>query len=120
MDRDPFIGAWRLDDFRLTDADGNTTRPLEGRLKGFILYTADGHMANANLQADGTYFSYFGSYDVLENQLVHHVEMCSDPKLIGTDQRRGVSFEDDRLVLTASPSISGGPGTTAQLVWKRA
>ncbi len=51
--------------------------------------------------------------------MLHHVEFAADTRLDGTTTRREVSFEGDRLVLTAAPPVMGGPGSRASLVWER-
>jgi hypothetical protein len=119
MDREQLIGTWRLVDFLYTDAAGKTSQPENGMTGGLIIYTADGYVAMATQREDGGFLSYFGRYEVGENHLVHHVEMSPDAALVGTRQQRAARLEDGRLVLTASPTIIGGPGTSADLVWQR-
>ncbi|MBT3535724.1 MAG: hypothetical protein HN478_17725 [Rhodospirillaceae bacterium] len=74
-------------------------------------------MATATRQSDGTYFSYFGEFELDGDVVQHHIEIAADPKLDGTTTRRDVSFEGDKLVLTANPPVLGGPGSKASLVW---
>lgn len=119
MTEDAFIGSWRLVDFRLTAADGNVTRPF-GDSRGLLIYSADGFMSAAMTDGGMRPLFYSGPYEALVDRNVHHIEQSNDPDLVGTDQQRLVSFEGERLVLTASPSIAGGPGTTADIVWERA
>lgn len=119
MSKDAFTGAWKLADYRLTDADGAVTRPFADT-QGLLIYTADGFMS-ASMSGGGMRpLFYSGPYETLVDKNIHHIEISNDPKLVGTDQQRLVSFEGDRLVLTASPSIAGGPGTKADIVWERA
>lgn len=119
MPRDRMIGTWRLCEFRFNDGDGNPGRPEDGPKQGRMEYTADGHMATATRQSDGAYFSYFGEFDLDGDVVQHHIEIAADPKLDGTTTRRDVSFEGDKLVLTANPPVLGGPGSKAALVWER-
>ena len=60
-----------------------------------------------------------GSSSSHEDVVLHHVEFASDPRLDGTTTRRAVSFEGERLVLTAAPPVLGGPGSRASLIWER-
>jgi len=117
--RDRMIGTWRLREFRFTDADGNTGSSEDAPVVGRMEYTADGHMATATRRPDGTYFSYFGEYELQGDVVLHHIEFAHDPRLDGTTTHREVSFEGDRLVLTAAPPVMGGPGSRASLIWER-
>ncbi len=119
MDRDRMIGTWRLRDFRFTDADGNPGLRQDGPAVGRMEYTADGHMATATRRPDGSYFSYFGEFELHGDVVLHHIEFASDPRLDRTTTRRAVSFEGERLVLTAAPPVLGGPGSRASLIWER-
>lgn len=122
MSDDRLIGTWKLADFRLTDADGNETHPWVDGADGCLIYSADGYMSAAIDFPDGSRsrsMFYCGPYEALGDKNIHHIELSNDPKLVGTDQHRLVRFEDDALVLTASPSIAGGPGSTADIFWKR-
>ncbi len=117
--RDRMIGTWRLHEFRFTDADGNTGSGEDAPVVGRMEYTADGHMATATRRPDGIYFSYFGEFELQDDVVLHHIEFAHDPRLDGTTTRREVSFEGDRLVLTAAPPVMGGPGSRASLIWER-
>jgi hypothetical protein len=119
MDKKRMIGTWQLVEFRFTDADGNLGRPEDGPKLGRMEYTADGHMATATRQADGAYFSYFGEFELEGDVVLHHIAMGANPKLDGTTTRRDVSFDGERLVLTANPPVLGGPGSKASLIWER-
>ncbi len=119
MDRNRMIGTWRLREFRFTDAGGNSGSGQDAPTVGRIEYTAEGHMATATRRPDGSFFSYFGEFELHEDMVLHHVEFASDPRLDGTTTRRAVSFEGDRMVLTAAPPVLGGPGSRASLIWER-
>lgn len=119
-----FVGTWRLADFRLTDGGGKVTRPWSAGAAGYLIYTADGYMSASvrSPDRDGVIqtLTYCGPYETLEDRNIHHIELSSDPALVGTVQHRLVRFEGEKLVLTASPSLAGGPGTTAEIVWDKA
>ena len=120
MERKQLIGTWRLVEFSYTDAAGNTSRTAAEAKGGLIIYAADGHVAMATHREDGGFLSYFGRYEVGPDHLVHHVDMSSDGDLVGTAQHRDARMEEGRLVLRSSPTIIGGPGTSAELAWQRA
>ena len=113
------IGTWRLHAFRFTDENGKPGRKEDAPKTGRIEYTTDGHMATATEQSDGSYFSYFGDFEIKENEVFHHIELASNPALVGTTTVRSVSFEEELLVLTATPPVFGKPGSKASLVWKK-
>ena len=119
MHKDRMIGTWRLSEFRFTDADGNPGSSEDAPTVGRMEYTADGHMATATRRPDGHYFSYFGEFELQGDVVLHHIEFAAAPRLDGTTTRREVSFEGERLVLTAAPPVLGGPGSRASLIWER-
>jgi hypothetical protein len=120
MTKDDFVGTWRFVEFRLIrDADGQVTRPWGNDHSGQIVYAPDGFMSVVIRREDGT-LAYCGPYTIDGDAVVHHIQIATDPKLIGTVQRRHVRFEGKRLTLTSEVSLFGGAGTRANLVWERA
>ena len=63
---------------------------------------------------------YAGSYKAENRKTTHCITLSSDPELIVTNQVRLVQFEGDRLPLTVPESMIGGPGTRAEIIWRRA
>ncbi len=125
IDREDLIGAWRLHDFILIDGDGNRSRPWHPDSDGLLMYTANGFMsaAVASIMAeDGerSFVSYHGPFDVYDDRVVHHIEMSSNAALVGQDNVRTPDYDGETLTLTASPSMFGGEGTSANIVWRRA
>jgi len=117
-------------------------RDLWGREpKGFLTYAPGGRMsavitaASRTLPGTGstpgssdeqailfrTSIAYAGRYSITDTGVVHHVEVASDPALVGKDQVRSVRFEGNRITVTGPPLRTvGGPGEKAlQLVWER-
>ena len=119
MDKDQIIGTWRLMEFRMTDSEGNVRNTGTGTPNGRIIYAADGNMGLATLRGDGACLSYFGRYEFHDDHVIHHIELSSDPRLMGTEQRRDITFDDGRLVLKGSPGAAGDPTATVHLVWER-
>ena len=66
------------------------------------------------------HLTYCGRLECLEGENLHRIELSSDPALRGTAQRRAVRLDGDRMTLTAAPSIAYGPGTRAEILWRRA
>ncbi len=125
MKKEDFIGAWRLYGFRLIDADGNETSPWLDGSDGQLTYTADGYMSASVATVDvagepAKQMSYAGPYDVHDDRVVHHCDFASQPGLIGKQQVRQTDFDGETLTLSSSPSMYGGEGTVAKLIWRRA
>jgi hypothetical protein len=122
MRREDIFGAWRLEEFRLIDGDGRVTRPWDKGSQGLILYTPDGYMSAAVKTEDrnGTSFlNYCGRFELGADRIVHYIELSSDPNLVGTEQVRRPRADGRTLILSSAPSLYGGPGTRAEIVWRR-
>jgi hypothetical protein len=132
------VGVWRLISFEVRVPEGGTRYPFGPDARGLLIYTASGHMAgqvmrlgrppfagttitggsDAELAEAATgYIAYTGTYSVsdAEGVVIHHVTMSLFPNLIGTDQRRSVTFEGQQLALSTPPE--DGPVMT--LRWDR-
>ena len=125
IDRSDLIGAWRLHDFILVDADGHRRRPFREDSTGLLFYTANGYMSVATMQindetGEASFLSYHGPFDLYDDRVVHHIEMSSDAGLVGRDNVRYPALDGETLTLTARPSLFGGEGTEADIVWRRA
>ena len=125
IDRSDLIGAWRLHDYILVDADGHQRRPFREGSTGLLFYTANGYMSVATMQiedetGEATFLSYHGPFDLYDDRVVHHIEMSNDAGLVGRDNVRYPALDGETLTLTARPSLFGGEGTEADIVWRRA
>ena len=117
VERAQILGGWELIGLRIVDDSGKVLSQPQAR-KGQLLYTNDGCVA-AFMSGDDGNVAYSGRFEVSGPRIVHRIQMSLDPKLIGTSQIRIARMEGDRLVLSSSPSILGGPGTSAELIWRR-
>jgi len=70
-------------------------------------------------EAFATLFAYAGSYDVVGDKFVHHVEIASVENWVNTDLIRLVRFDGDRITLTTPPLSVGGKIQTTELEWER-
>jgi len=70
-------------------------------------------------EAFATLFAYAGSYNVVDDKVVHHVEIASVENWVNTDLTRLVRFDGDRLTLMTPPTSVGGKILTTELVWER-
>jgi len=140
MDKNAFIGTWKLVSFILQNPDGTVSNPFGLEPGGYIFYMADGYMAVAfmaagrpqyhnqdpmagNMQekaaAVDTFISYCGTYEVQGNEVVHHIEVSLFPNWTGKDQRRFYQFKGRQLILSTTPQVFQGSERSAILVWER-
>lgn len=118
----PLVGTWKLRGWDVLMQDDPTTSPPEwNRVKGQIMYGAEGTMSmlmsNADREpfADPAYYegtteeklqafedfrSYAGTYRWEGDRVIHFVEQSNYPNIIGVDQVRLVTLEGDTLILT--------------------
>ncbi len=125
IDRDQLIGAWRLHDNVIVGADGSESQRYGEGSDGLLLYTENGFMSVVTVRIDDrtgatNYLSYCGPFDLHDGRVVHHIEMSNDAGLVGRDNVRYPVLDGDTLTLTARPSMFGGEGTEARIVWRRA
>ena len=132
------IGVWRLVSFEVHAQDQPVRHPFGPNAVGVLIYSANGVMAgqlmrpgrpsfssqtitrgsDAELVEAATgYVAYGGTYSVEEARgiVTHHVTMSLLPNLVGTDQHRHLSIEDDRLELRTPPE----GGRVMILRWRR-
>jgi hypothetical protein len=134
------IGTWRLISWILTDGDGTIHHPLGQDAVGRLIYTADGFMsamlatasrpraagddplgcsAEDSRAAMATFHTYSGRYRFEGASVVHAVDFCLFPNMVGSEQRRFWRLDGDRLHLTTPPLTRKGASGTAELVWER-
>jgi len=67
------------------------------------------------------FISYAGRYeiDASEGVVTHHIEMCSFPNWIGSQQKRFFRFKDGLLELSTPPQLLRGEPTVSILLWER-
>ncbi len=137
--RDRFIGVWKLISCERKWADGRIDYPYGKSPIGRITYDKQGRMAaqlmtpgrkstvapgmnmllgKANeeeiREAVGGFASYFGTFDIVGNEVVHHVQAALVPSWVGTDLRRTYRFiGEKRLSLTAALA-----GAKTELIWE--
>jgi Lipocalin-like domain len=135
------VGHWSLVSIESITGD-QTEYPFGRDAIGQLTYDAAGHMAvqimNPNRvafasgdQGDGTaeevstafhgYAAYYGTYTVNEQSRVvtHRLVGSLFPNWVGTEQRREIVLEGDRLTLSTPPGIFGGKQRVFRAIWKR-
>jgi len=141
MSTNPFVGTWRLVSGETKTASGEVSHPFGKHATGYLIYSQDGYMAVAIMQANransasadiragspeeklaafDTYLSYCGTYEVKGDKVLHHIECSLFPNWSGADQVRFFEFSGDQLTLRTPPMALGGMERTVQLIWQRA
>ena len=137
-----FVGRWNLGSWVRKSRDGDTSYPFGVHGLGHIGYTTDGFMSATMMAANrsfigvsldklalkprymmaiirylkaATYVNYSGSYNIVGDTVIHHVEASLYPDWVGTDLVRTYVFAGDQLTLRAEDS----PGVIHELVWEK-
>lgn len=135
-DEPGLVGAWRLVDWYLTDADGQKTYPFGPSPTGQLLYSADGQMSAQLMRPDiqppetlaevidKQYFAYYGGYTLEPDTatVIHHVEGSLVAPVIGTDLVRQYRFVNtDTVEIFAVMEAEQEAGFVGEnvLVWER-
>jgi hypothetical protein len=138
----PVVGTWTLVSYAREDtATRAATHPWGEKPSGTFVFTADGHVAvvitaqgrqPAVRGEDGfvekrarlfeTTTAYAGTYVVRGETMTVHVEVSSDPDLVGKDLGREFRIEGDMLTIRTQPmkSMADGKMYVYALAWKRA
>lgn len=142
--QDQFIGAWNLVHWDVQTADGkHYNYPYGEGAKGTIIYTQAGKMSAQLMQLNrpkfevshswkGTekelrtafqgYTAYSGRFKIVDNTVVHQVEMSLFPNWIGTDLIRVFEFREagNQLLLSTIPfATRKGILVKQVLLWER-
>ena len=134
-------GTWKLIAWRRIATDGTVSYPLGADARGLLIYTPNGGMAvqitGANRRALATddplggdaearagayssYLSYFGTYELQGETVVHRIDGSLYPNWCGEKQVRPFTAGHGELVLR-TPPMQIGDGTTVvnELAWAR-
>jgi hypothetical protein len=121
-------GSYRLVKAVARDAAGKLLpAPYGGNPLGRVVLGADGRMiavtcdASPDLPAGAKreFSSYTGMYTFDGITLVTRVDGASDPSRIGSDQVRGVRFEDGLMVLQPPLRPYGAVPEQRELYWEK-
>ena len=138
--KDRLIGTWTLVSAEREEIPaGVKTAFLGENPSGFLHYAPDGRMlalitragrkAPAGKVATPTeaqalirsMIAYGGTYTCVGDEVTHHCDISWNQSFTGTTQKRAVTFEGDRLILSPPPSPDPTDGTMSvrRLTWKR-
>ncbi len=138
------IGTWRLVEWTVTLRNGRVTHPFNRKSEGLITYTDEGRMVASLMKSDreliGTssfneatalerasaaagYLSYAGTYEIVGDQVHHHVELSLFPDWVGGTQIRHIEWitnEDGTQDLELSDlGIGSDRSAVIRLRWHR-
>ncbi len=140
--KEDIIGTWKLGTYETQFSDGHIgTHPVGENTVGYILYNPDGYvslelMAQKRLnftqqdpfaasdegyaEAMRSHLSYVGTYEVIDDRVIHHIELSSYPDFIGHKIARTVRLEDDVLYQTTDEFFMHGESQIIHFVLHRA
>ncbi len=121
----PLVGTWKLTSFVRQDIATGERRPALGEHpKGYLGYAPDGRMYV--LLADGdrvvpaggeptdaervqlhkSMLAYAGTYTILGDKVIHHIDIAWNNARLGSDQVRFFKLDGDRLTITTERNKS--------------
>ena len=134
------VGTYRLLSFENYADDGEVQQPFGPDPKGFILYTAEGYMSAILMRADRPNFAagdilggadeekleafasssaYAGRWEIVGDQIIHHLEVTTYPNWTGTDQLRHFELTDTHFTLFPPKMIMNGKIRHGRVHWER-
>jgi len=139
--RAQIIGTWELvsAEEHMTDGSKRPYQDIGASAKGYLMYTADGHMCATGMNPDRPawkdkdkpteaerlraidgFFAYCGRYeiDVANHAIYHYPEVAWMPNFVGTKQERPYKFAGE--LLTFSGKATDRPGVESwAITWRK-
>jgi len=134
------VGTWKLVLTESTLKDGSKRHDYGPNGKGFLIYSADGHMCFVGMDPDrpkwknpekptqaekasafDASYGYCGPYeiDTEHNQLIHLPEVSTGSGYVGSRQIRPYRFEGNRLILSGG-TVEDEPDVASwKLIWEK-
>jgi alpha-galactosidase len=114
--RAKLVGRWTLVSLEIV-GDQDVEYPMGRDVSGD---PSTATLSELSVAVNG-YVAYFGTYSVDEDARVvtHHVTASVFPNWVGTDQRREIVLDGDRLTLDSPPLLFNGRMRVFRAVWKR-
>ncbi|WP_067701529.1 lipocalin-like domain-containing protein [Nocardia jejuensis] len=134
------VGRWQLTAWTATDDTGAVAMPFGEHPRGSVVYTPGGWMSgqlalpdrramstsaalggteSERAEAYSSYVAYCGDYRLEGDTVVHVLRMSLFPNWVGTEQRRVVELQGDRMVLRTPPTPVSGRILVNSLHWVR-
>jgi hypothetical protein len=138
--RDRLLGSWRLVSAMREEMPSGEKTPFLGKKPtGFLHYMPDGRMLAmitragrkppagevvTPAEAEGlvrSMIAYGSRFECVGDEVLHHCDLSWNEKFTGTVQRRKVTFDGDRLILSPPPSADplDGKMSVRRLTWER-
>jgi hypothetical protein len=138
--RDTLLGSWRLVAAEREEVPSGAKNAYLGENPaGFLHYLPDGRMlalitrtgrkAPAGKVANPSeaealirsMIAYGGTYECRDGHVIHHCDISWNQSFTGTAQKRSVTFEGERLILSPppSPDPTDGVMSVRRLTWER-
>ena len=114
------VGTYRLLSFENFADDGEVQTPFGPNPRGFAMYTAEGYMSAILMVRDRPNFpegdilaatdadrvaafatssAYAGRWEIVGDQIIHHLEATTYPNWTDTDQHRNFDLTDTHFTL---------------------
>ena len=139
IEKAKLLGRWRIVEWVQRYDDGRRIYPLGRDPHGFIQYDAERMFCflsagerpklsgsqwavpeSERAAAYSSCLSYSGRWEIQGEDILHHVDLSLNPNWVGTVQRRGARFLDERrIALTARLEADTPEARTAELIWER-
>ena len=137
---DKLVGSYRLLSFEHFSDDGEVGRPFGEHPRGFIIYTAERYMSAILMRSDRATFAagdilggttdekveaftsssaYAGRWEIVNNQIIHHLEATTYPNWTGTDQVRDFELTDTHFTLFPPKMLMEGKIRHGRVHWER-
>ncbi len=126
MKRDDLIGVWRGGGQQVFGPDGSLKTALGPEAPGWLIYTSEGYMMvltsdPRGLPADeparlspadkakcaDACVSYFGRFEVVGGDVLHHVEVALFPGWTGKARVRHATLDGKRMTFITDPDAAG-------------
>ena len=139
MKNNPLLGTWRLKALETRASDGSIYYPYGKEVLGYIIFSPQGYFSatimNAKRKrfstqdikggsieekadAEDSYLSYSGPYEIQEDKFRVKVEVSLFPNWIGTTQERSYKIEGKKLSVITAPTIAYGKEQRGYLIFE--
>jgi hypothetical protein len=120
LSTDLLVGTWRVLEMEHYTDDGEVGRPFGDPPQGIIVYTTERYMTAVLMRRDRPFFAagdilggtaseradafltanaFAGRWELQGAEVVHHLEVCTFPNWVGTEQRRRFEVTASELSL---------------------
>lgn len=110
------VGTWKLKNFLINDENNNDVK-WQNNLNGLLIYTENGFMS-ASLNGEIQNEFYSGTYEIINDVVVHHVKFASDREKINNRLERKIELSEDNISLQLTAK-SFCPGIISKVFWEK-